>query len=75
VRLGGGDTLAFYHAHRLGISEFRTVTGITFGILGKATSQRLHHYTDVPLLIFLSSHIGLALWGRLGRHDKGVDQC
>lgn len=57
-----------------GISEFRTVTSITFGILGKATSQRLHHYTDVPLLIFLSVHIGLALWGRLGRYDKGVDR-
>lgn len=53
-----------------GISEFRTVTSITFGILGKATSQKLHHYTDVPLLIFLSVHIGLALWGRLGRHDR-----
>jgi cytochrome b subunit of formate dehydrogenase len=52
-----------------GISEFRTVTSITFGILGKATSQRLHHYTDIPLLIFLSAHIGLALWGRLGRRD------
>ena len=57
-----------------GVSEFRTVTSLTFGILGKATSQKLHHYTDIPLLIFLSVHIGLALWGRLGRRDKGVDR-
>lgn len=57
-----------------GISEFRTVTSLTFGILGKATSQKLHHRTDIPLLIFLSVHIGLALWGRLGRRDKGVDR-
>jgi cytochrome b subunit of formate dehydrogenase len=53
-----------------GISEFRTVTSITFDILGKATSQRLHHYTDLPLLVFLSVHIGLALWGRLDRQNK-----
>lgn len=57
-----------------GISEFRTVTSLTFGILGKATSQKLHNYTDMPLYIFLSVHIGLALWGRLGRRDKGVDR-
>jgi thiosulfate reductase cytochrome b subunit len=53
-----------------GISEFRTVTSITFGILSKATSQQLHHYTDLPVLVFLSVHIGLALWGRLGREYK-----
>jgi thiosulfate reductase cytochrome b subunit len=52
-----------------GISEFRTVSSLTFGALGKATSQRLHHYTDMPLLVFLSVHIGLALWGRLDRRD------
>jgi len=58
-----------------GITAFRTVTSLTFGILGKATSQRLHHYTDIPLLVFLIAHIGLALWERLGRHDKGVNRC
>jgi cytochrome b subunit of formate dehydrogenase len=56
-----------------GISEFRAVTRFTFGILDKATSQRLHHYTDIPLLIFLSVHVGLAFWRRLGRRDEGVD--
>jgi len=52
-----------------GISEFRTVSSLTFGILGKATSQRLHHYTDIPMIIFFSVHVGIALWGRLGRRD------
>jgi thiosulfate reductase cytochrome b subunit len=58
-----------------GITEFRIVTRLTFGVLGKATSQRLHYYTDVPLIIFLTIHVGLALWRRLGRGDKGVDRC
>ncbi|MBC7250056.1 MAG: hypothetical protein H5T62_07210 [Anaerolineae bacterium] len=53
-----------------GITEFRIVTRLTFGVLGKATSQKLHHYTDIPLLIFLVAHIGLALWGRLNRRVK-----
>jgi hypothetical protein len=52
-----------------GISEFRTVSSLTFGILDKATSHRLHNYTDIPMLILLSLHVGLALWGRLGRRD------
>ena len=58
-----------------GIIEFRIVTRLTFGVLGKAISQKLHHYTDLPLIIFLLVHIGLALWRRLGRQDKGADQC
>ena len=55
-----------------GISEFRTVSSLTFGILGKATSQRLHHYTDIPMLIFLSVHIGITLWVRLVHRGQGV---
>ena len=50
-----------------GITAFRTVTGLTFGILGKATSQRFHHYTDIPLIIFLSIHVATALWMRLSK--------
>ena len=53
-----------------GITEFRIVTALTFDVLNKATSQRLHSYVDIPLMVFLSVHIGTALWMRLGRHSK-----
>lgn len=48
-----------------GISQFRVVTSLTAGILNKAVSQRLHHYTDVPLLVFALVHVGIGVWGRL----------
>ncbi len=51
-----------------GISQFRIVTGLTLGVLSKAVSQRWHHYTDVPLLIFVLLHVAIAVWGRLGMH-------
>jgi uncharacterized membrane protein len=53
-----------------GISSFRVVTTLTFGILDKATSQRWHHYTDIPVLVFLSVHVVIALWLRLGSRLK-----
>lgn len=49
-----------------GITEFRIVTSFTFEILGKASSQRLHHYTDLPLIILLVIHVGTSLWVRFG---------
>jgi len=49
-----------------GISEFRTVSRLTLGLLSKATAHRLHHTTDVPMLVFLSVHVGISLWLRLG---------
>ena len=48
-----------------GISEFRIVSQLTLGILGKAVSHRLHHYTDGPLLAFLCAHVGISVWLRL----------
>ncbi|MDY7040122.1 MAG: hypothetical protein SVX38_04590 [Chloroflexota bacterium] len=53
-----------------GISEFRTVSRLTFGILDKAAAHRLHHYTDIPLFVFLVMHVGIALWGRLSSRIK-----
>ena len=49
-----------------GISEFRVVGRLTFGVLDKGTAHRLHHYTDIPLLTFLLIHIAISLWLRLG---------
>lgn len=48
-----------------GISEFRIVTGVTFGVLDKVVSYRWHHYMDVPLLVFALAHVAIAVWGRL----------
>jgi thiosulfate reductase cytochrome b subunit len=48
-----------------GISEFRIVTGATLGVLNKAVSQRWHHYTDVPLFVFVLVHAAVVVWGRL----------
>ena len=49
-----------------GISQFRIVSDLTFGLLNKAVAHKLHHYTDVPLVVFTLLHVGIALWGRLG---------
>jgi thiosulfate reductase cytochrome b subunit len=47
-----------------GITEYRIVDPLTLGLLGKAIAQRLHPYTEVPMVIFLLVHISIALWGR-----------
>ena len=49
-----------------GITEYHTVSALTFGLLGKATSQKLHNYLHLPLLAVLVLHIGIALGIRLG---------
>jgi uncharacterized membrane protein len=48
-----------------GITQYRIVDSLTFGILNKAMAQRWHAYTDVPFLAFMLVHVGIALWGRL----------
>lgn len=48
-----------------GISQFRIVDSLTFGLLNKAASHRLHHYTDVPLIVLMVAHVSIAVWGRL----------
>jgi uncharacterized membrane protein len=48
-----------------GITQYRIVDPLTFGILNKAMAQRLHAYTDVPFLIFMLSHVGIVLWWRM----------
>jgi uncharacterized membrane protein len=47
-----------------GITDYRVVTPLTFGVLNKAVAQRLHPFTEVPLVLLLLAHIGIALWGR-----------
>jgi len=48
-----------------GITQYRVVDPLTFGILNKAMAQRWHAYTDVPFLVFMLSHVGIVLWWRM----------
>jgi hypothetical protein len=55
-----------------GISQFRIVDRLTFGLLNKAVAYRLHHYTDVPIIVFALTHVAISVWGRLGRPTKNA---
>lgn len=69
--------LAFTLLTGYGISQFRIVNSLTFGLLDKASSHRLHHYTDVPLIVLTLVHVTIAVWGRLSvrkRRDKCAEQ-
>jgi hypothetical protein len=47
-----------------GITQFRIVSPLTLGLLTKAVAQRWHAYTDLPLIVLLAVHVGIALWWR-----------
>lgn len=47
-----------------GITQFRVVDPLTAGLLGKAVSQRWHEYVGLLVLLFLTLHVGIALWWR-----------
>lgn len=58
-----------------GITQPRIVDGLTFGLLNKVAAHRLHHYTDIPLLVFALIHVSIAVWRRLvvyGKKRRGV---
>jgi thiosulfate reductase cytochrome b subunit len=52
----------------LGITEYRTVEAITFGILGKALSFQLHSLLWIPFLVVLACHLALSC--RAGKREK-----
>jgi cytochrome b subunit of formate dehydrogenase len=41
----------------LGITEYRIVTAATFGLLGKAASQKLHDLLWIPFTALLLLHV------------------
>jgi cytochrome b subunit of formate dehydrogenase len=57
--------LAFTILTGYGISQFRIVNSLTFGLLDKVSSHRWHHYTDIPLVAFTLVHVTIAVWFRL----------
>ena len=40
-----------------GITQYRTVEKITFGLLNKALSFQIHAYLIYPLILFLAIHL------------------
>jgi len=44
----------------LGITEFRTVEVLTFGLLGKSLSFQLHSLLWIPFLLVLILHVALS---------------
>jgi hypothetical protein len=66
--------LAFTALTGYGISQFRIVNSLTLGLLDKASSQRLHHYTDIPLGVLMLAHVTIAMWGR-SRAGKRRGTC
>jgi thiosulfate reductase cytochrome b subunit len=51
--------LALYVITGLGITQFRTIETLTFGLLSKNLSFRIHNDLLVPFLILLVVHIVL----------------
>jgi thiosulfate reductase cytochrome b subunit len=51
--------LALYIVTGLGITEYRTIEAITFGLLTKNLSFRIHNDLLIPFLVLLVAHIVL----------------
>jgi hypothetical protein len=50
-------TVLLYIITGFGITQYRIVGALTFGLLGKALSTKIHSYLIYPLLIFLILHL------------------
>ena len=48
-----------------GITEYRAVGAVTFGVLTKPLSFRIHTALIIPLIVLLSLHIVLVFWKKL----------
>jgi hypothetical protein len=62
--------LAFTLLTGYGISQFRIVSSLTFGLLDKVSSHRWHHYTDIPLVVFTLVHVTIAVGVRLSAKKR-----
>ena len=64
--------IALYVVSGFGITEFRVVETLTFGLLTKPLAFKLHDYIFIPFAILLAMHILLALAFRNRIHSKNV---
>jgi len=53
-----------------GITEFRTVERITFGLLTKPLSFDIHHYLIYPIAALLSLHVALPIVLKFARRNR-----
>jgi len=62
-------TIVLYAVSGFGITEYRTVEALTFGLLTKKLAFRIHDYLFIPFLVLLTAHIVFQyILGR--RHSK-----
>ncbi len=54
-------TALFTVVSGLGITEFRIVEPLTFGLLNKASAFRLHLWLWLPFLVLLAAHMVLTM--------------
>jgi hypothetical protein len=54
----------FYLLTGFGITQFRIVQTITFGLLTKPLAFTLHDILWIPFLVLLALHLVLTLWRR-----------
>ena len=58
-----------YFLSGYGITQFRIITAITFGVINKTAAFKIHDYLWIPFVILLIVHIVFALW-RPGARNK-----
>ena len=54
--------VALYVITGLGMTKFQIIEPLTFGLLGKALSFKIHSNLLIPLLVLLVAHITTPLW-------------
>ncbi len=57
-------TIAAYLLTGFGITQYRIVEAMTFGLLGKNLAFRIHEQLWIPFVVLLALHIFLSLFGR-----------
>ena len=57
-----------------GVTQWKIVGTLTFGLLGKAVSQRWHESVGLLTVLFLSLHVVIAVWlrARAARKEVGA---
>ncbi len=48
----------------LGITQFRIVEAVTFGLLTKSLAFTVHNYLTIPFILLLAVHIFMAIRGK-----------
>lgn len=57
----------------LGITEFRIVEPMTFGLLDRATAFRMHFALWLPFVVLLIAHVVLTAWPKRRRPPVSPD--